>query len=90
MLPTSEADAGCTTLYLAFLFAGRYVEASAFRLPEMAIFGQRCGQAWLGIDGQPVPAIVEKRPRVAVKLNRLQKPADYTHQVDRNPSWQES
>ena len=56
----------------------------------MAIFGQQCGQAWLGIDGQPVPAIVEKRPRVAVKLNRLQKPADYTHQVDRNPSWQES
>ena len=90
MLPTSEDGAGCTTLYLAFRFAGRYVETSAFRLPEMAIFGQRCGQAGFGIDGQPVPAIVEKRPGVAVKLNRLQKPADYTHQVGRDPLWQGS
>ena len=54
MLPTSEADAGCTTLYLAFLFAGRYVETSAFRLPEMAIFGQRCGQEeWPSVVRKP-------------------------------------
>lgn len=67
MLPTSEDGAGCTTLYLAFLFAGRYVETSAFRLPEMAICGQRCGQAWLGIGGQPAPSIVGKRLGVAVR-----------------------
>jgi len=70
MLPTSEDGAGCTTLYLAFLFAGRYVETSAFRLPEMAIFGQRCGQAWLGIGAQPAPFIVGKRLGVAVRREK--------------------
>ena len=55
MLQTSEADAGCTTLYLAFLFAGQYVETSTFRLPKLAILTYEAARQGSACYGQPAP-----------------------------------